>query len=112
MLCRQLSQNNGLTLGAAVMDDTLCRHFFSAPAITYQRQYEALRAVFLDGCPQQEIAQRFGYSAGAFRHLVGQFRATCAAGTPPPFLPSPVGDGCPPLARTARIGGPLVQTSR
>jgi hypothetical protein len=29
--------------------------------------------------------------------MVRQFRAACAAQTPPPFLPSPASDGHPPL---------------
>jgi hypothetical protein len=90
------------------MDDTLCRRFFAEPASTYQRQYEALRAAFVDDCPQQEAAQRFGYSPDAFRQLIRQFRAGCAAGTPPPFSTSPGADDLPP----ATIRGPLVQTSR
>jgi len=109
MLCWQLPQNNRLTLGAAVMDDTLCRCFFAEPSTVYHRQYEALRAVFLDDCPQQEVAQRFGYSPDAFRQLVGQFRTGCAAGTPSPFLPNPVADGSPP---PATIRDPLVQIRR
>jgi transposase len=39
-----------------------------------QRQYEALRAYFVDGLPSTEIAERFGYSAGSFRVLCHQFR--------------------------------------
>jgi hypothetical protein len=75
------------------MDDTLPRRFFVQPSCPQQRQYEALRAVFLDGLSQKEAARRFGYSHGAFRLLVQQFRAACAAGTPPPFLPNHAGDG-------------------
>jgi hypothetical protein len=90
------------------MDDTLCRRFFAEPTSTYQRQYETLRAVFLDGCPQQEAAQRFGYSPGAFRQLIRQFRAGCTAGTPPPFSPNRGADGLLP----ATIRGRRVHTSR
>jgi hypothetical protein len=75
------------------MDDTLCRRFFQEPSGPLQRQYEALRAVFLDGLPQKEAADRFGYAYDAFRQLVHQFRRGCAAGTPSPFFSSrdPVG---------------------
>jgi hypothetical protein len=31
------------------------------------------------------VAERFGYDYAAFRQLVGQFRARCADGQPPPF---------------------------
>ena len=70
------------------MDDTLCRRFFREPTGPSQRQYEALRAVFLDGLPQREAADRFGYTYDGFRQLVHQFRRGCAAGTPPPFFSS------------------------
>jgi hypothetical protein len=75
------------------MDDSLPRRYFQQPSCPQHRRYEALRAVFLEGLSQKEAADRFGYSHGAFRLLVQQFRATCAAGTPPPFLPSRVGGG-------------------
>jgi hypothetical protein len=31
------------------MDDTRCRQFFLEPAETYHRQYEAMRAFFVEG---------------------------------------------------------------
>lgn len=79
-------------------DDTLCQNFFNRPACPAQRQYEALRAVFIDGLSQKDAAGRFGYSYDAFRQLVHQFRQNCAAGTPPPFsLPTNADDllACP-----------------
>jgi transposase-like protein len=39
-----------------------------------QRQYEALRAYFLEQIPTAEVARRFGYSPGAFRVLCHQLR--------------------------------------
>ena len=48
--------------------------FFLAPQFPLQRQYEALRAFFVDEQPSAEVARRFGYSAGAFRVLCHQFR--------------------------------------
>src|SRR5882757_823886 len=53
---------------------TECRHFFAAPATARQRQYEALRAFYMDGLPSSEVARHFGYSAGAFRVLCHAFR--------------------------------------
>jgi hypothetical protein len=67
------------------MDDTPCCRFFQEPASAPQRQYEALRAVFIDRCRQKDVAERFGYDYGGLRQLVGQFRAACADGQPPPF---------------------------
>jgi hypothetical protein len=67
------------------MDETAARLFFLQPAHATQRLYEALHAVFVDGCRQQDVAQRFGYPFAAFRQQVHQFRAACASGQPPPF---------------------------
>lgn len=53
---------------------TDCRRFFEEPTTARQRQYEALRAYFLDQVPTTEAARRFGYSPGAFRVLCHDFR--------------------------------------
>lgn len=86
------------------MADTPFRRFFSEPACPAQRQYEALRAVFLDGQPQVAVAERFGYSYDAFRQLVCQFRAACEAGNPPPFSTADPGGQQPRPARRRRPG--------
>jgi hypothetical protein len=70
------------------MDDTPCRLFFVQPTSDAQRLYEALRAVFVDGCRQKDVAQRFGYSFDALRQQIHQFRSACRAGHAPPFSPS------------------------
>jgi hypothetical protein len=48
--------------------------FFLAPEIALHRQYEALRAYFVEQLPGPEVARRFAYSPGAFRVLCYQFR--------------------------------------
>src|ERR1035441_7202802 len=48
--------------------------FFLEPASPAHRQYEALRAYFLEGSPSQQVAERFGYSPGSFRVLCHHFR--------------------------------------
>jgi hypothetical protein len=53
---------------------TQCRRFFSRPSSPRQRQYEALRAFFLEGVPSAKAARRFGYSPGSFRVMCHQFR--------------------------------------
>ncbi|MBV8265154.1 MAG: helix-turn-helix domain-containing protein [Planctomycetaceae bacterium] len=79
------------------MDDTRCRDFFSHPAGTLQRRYEALRAVFIDHRPQRQVAEQFGYTYDSLRQLVHEFRSRCRRDAPPPFFsPSPAGD---PTAR-------------
>jgi hypothetical protein len=47
---------------------------FLEPANATHRQYEALRAYFVDGLPSDQAARRFGYTPGSFRVLVHQFR--------------------------------------
>jgi hypothetical protein len=48
--------------------------FFLEPANPTHRQYEALRAYFVDQLPSAEVARRFAYSPGSFRVLTHQFR--------------------------------------
>src|SRR3954462_9942461 len=48
--------------------------FFLSPETTLQRQYEALRAYFVEQLPSHEVASRFGYTPGSFRVLCHQFR--------------------------------------
>ena len=43
------------------MDGSLVRRFFLQPQQTFQRQYEALRATFVDDEPLSSVAVRFGY---------------------------------------------------
>ena len=50
------------------------RRFFEKPATPRQRQYEALRAFFVEKLTSAEAARRFGYSPGAFRVLCHVFR--------------------------------------
>jgi hypothetical protein len=73
---------------SAPKDLTACRRFFGEPATPRQRQYEALRAYFVEQRPSAEIARRFGYSPGAFRVLCHAFRR----------------DELPPFFATARPG--------
>ena len=53
---------------------TDCRRFFARPATPRQRQYEALRAFYVEGTASAEVARRFGYAPGAFRVLCHAFR--------------------------------------
>ena len=83
-------------------------HFFLAPETTLQRQYEALRAYFVEQLPSQDVARRFGYTPGAFRVLCHQFRhdpdwrAAFFAGTRPGTAPTPARDRVRELAVALR----------
>jgi hypothetical protein len=48
--------------------------FFLEPSHPKQRQYEALRAYFVEGLSSRETARRFGYQRGSFRILCWRFR--------------------------------------
>jgi hypothetical protein len=50
------------------------RRFFLQPVSPKQRQYEALRAYFVEGRPGPKVASSFGYSTGAFHVLCHHFR--------------------------------------
>jgi hypothetical protein len=92
------------------MDDTLARRFFLQPAAQQQRLYEALRAVFVEGCRQKDTAERFGYGYAAFRQHVTRFRARCASGQLPPFSPRRRRGSVRPLT-PARRGAPTLPPS-
>jgi len=47
---------------------------FLTPQNTNHRQYEALRAYFVERLPAAEVAKRFGYTVGSVHQLVHQFR--------------------------------------
>lgn len=47
---------------------------FLEPSNSTHRQYEALRAYFVERIPSAEAATRFGYTSGSFRLLCHQFR--------------------------------------
>lgn len=59
--------------------------FFLEPSSAKQRQYEALRAYFVEGRPSAEVAAAFDYTEGAFRVLCHHFRRDLE----PTFFASP-----------------------
>ncbi len=50
------------------------RKFFLEPQCPKQRQYEALRAYFVDGRPSAEVARDFGYTESTFHVMCHDFR--------------------------------------
>ena len=67
------------------MDDTGCRGFFFEPVATYHRQYEALRAFFIEGRRLHDIAQQFGYRETSLRSMVCR-SCSSASWRGPPLL--------------------------
>jgi hypothetical protein len=75
-----------LTMGIGAPKDLIaCRRFFVEPRQARHRQYEALRAYFVDQRPSQEVARAFGYSVSAFRVLCHHFRRAAS----PQFFVAP-----------------------
>jgi hypothetical protein len=68
------------------MDGNLTRRFFLEPQQTFQRQYEALRAIFVDGEPFERVAERFGYKPSALKSMASRLRADCRRGIATPFF--------------------------
>jgi hypothetical protein len=87
------------------MDDILCHDFFARPTHPYQRRYEALRAVFVEGRASKDVAAQFGFAQRSLRQLVYEFRQHCrhsADGSP--FFESAKWGGLP--ARRLPLGLP------
>ncbi len=83
----------------APKDLTDCQRFFTEPRHPKQRQYEALRAYFVEHRPSNEVARALGYSPGAFRVLCHQFRW---APDPAYFIPPRPGPRTQPKKSAAR----------
>jgi hypothetical protein len=76
------------------MEGYLDRQFFLEPQQACHRQYEALRAVFVEEQPLDTVAARFGYKLSTLQSMVSRFRSQRRGGASPPFF-----------ARTV-VGGP------
>ena len=50
------------------------KEYFLKPSTITQKQYEALRAFFLEELPAKDAAEKFGYTFRAFTSLVADFR--------------------------------------
>jgi hypothetical protein len=76
-----------------------CKRFFLEPGSAKQRQYEALRAYFVDERPSAEAARAFGYTPGSFQVMCHHFRREES----PSFFVSPQpGPRCQPKKSAAR----------
>ena len=70
------------------MDDARCHEFFRQPTQTYHRQYEALRAIFIERRPQKAVAKQFGFEYSTMRQLVYEFRRCDHSDAASPFFAS------------------------
>ena len=86
MLHGDSGPENNQPQGARVMEGCHDRQFFLEPPQTFHRQYEALRAVFVEDQPIERVAQRFGSTTATLRSMVSRFRAGRRRGVTPPFF--------------------------
>jgi len=68
------------------MDDQPCRNFFLEPQSPSHRQYEALRAFFVERQSLAEVAARYGYKPAAFNVMISRFRSQIRRHDVPPFF--------------------------
>jgi len=94
------------------MDGNHPRQFFLQPKQTFQRRYEALRAVFVDGEPLDQVAQRLGYKLSTLRSTASRFRVDLRRGTPAPFFSPMVADDPSGRARAETAPVPNCLKSR
>ena len=76
------------------MDGSHARRFFLEPQQSLQHRYEALRTIFVDDEPLDQVAQRFGYKPTALSSMASRLRTNCRHGVVTPFF-SPTGAGDP-----------------
>ena len=87
------------------MDGQLGRRFFLDPQLTFQRRYEALRAVIAEDRPVTEVAAKFGYKPAALNVMISRFNSQLRRGGSPLFLAD--GRGRPPGQRRCEdLNGP------
>jgi hypothetical protein len=72
------------------MTSTSYQQYFLQPTDAWHRRYEALRMVFVDQRPLQEVAQRFKVSYGTLCNWVSEFRTQHDNNERPPFFNCPL----------------------
>jgi hypothetical protein len=94
------------------MDRSHVRQFFLAPQQTFQRRYEALRAIFVDAEPLDQVAERFGYKPSTLRSMASRLRADWRRGVTPPFSARTVAGDLPGRAQAQTDRCPKHRQSR
>ena len=83
------------------MDDRRCTQFFLEPDGTSHRQYESLRAYFIEAKPLTEVAERFGYTISTLKSMASRLRADLRRGIKPPLFSLTAEDDLQDRAATA-----------
>jgi len=82
--------------------------FFAKPQNTVQKQYEALRAFYVEKCSGEEVAKRFGYTLSSFYSLTRDFKKNLLQDKPAQFFFTPKTTGRKPKAETGKINQLIV----
>jgi transposase-like protein len=77
----------------AAMEAMAYQQYFLQPKDVWQRRYEAVRAVIVDGQSMSDVAQRFAVTYGTVRNWVSEFRRYFDADDRPPFSRCQAGVG-------------------
>jgi hypothetical protein len=94
------------------MDGSHTRRFFLEPQQTFQRQYEALRALFVDDDPLDRVAERFDYKPSTLRSMASRLRTDWRRGVATPFFSRMAADARSVQARAKGDRAPRCPTSR
>ena len=76
--------------------------FFTKPQNTVQKQYEALRAFYIEKCSGQEVAKRFGYTRTSFYSLTRDFKKNLLQDKPAQYFFSSKATGRKPKDETGK----------
>jgi hypothetical protein len=95
-----------------MMDRGRIKRFFLEPHQTFQRQYEALRAILVDDEPIERAAGRFGYTPATLRSMASRLRSDLRQGVAPPFFSRTAEGGPSEEARAEGGRSPRRPTSR
>ena len=82
--------------------------FFANPQNTVQKQYEALRAFYVEKWSGEEVAKRFGYTLSSFYSLTRDFKKNLLQDEPAQFFFTPKTTGRKPKAETDKINQLIV----
>ena len=82
--------------------------FFANPQNTVQKQYEALRAFYVEKWSGEEVAKRFGYTLSAFYSLTRDFKKNLLQDEPAQFFFTPKTTGRKPKIEADKINQLIV----
>jgi len=86
----------------------LIRLFFANPQNTVQKQYEALRAFYVEKWSGEDVAKHFGYTLSSFYSLTRDFKKNLLQDEPAQFFFTPKTTGRKPKAETDKINQLIV----